>query len=146
MATSYHGSADSLRVVNNSNQNIIASVNWEPVWCTKQHVSALPLSYHELHKTRAVLCFFCQKKWLLDIVQVNFMYFTHEEAETQILHKYTVVWLQSLCFFNVLSYSVRLSQLSNNKTSTGNHSPISQLSIFLSIINTVSKIDGVLFL
>lgn len=35
--------------------------------------------------------FFCQKKWLLDIVQVNFMYFTHEEAETQILHKYTVV-------------------------------------------------------
>ena len=27
---------------------------------------------------------------------VNFMYFTYEEAEIQILHKYPVVWLQKV--------------------------------------------------
>lgn len=38
------------------------------------------------------------------MVQINVIYFTDKEAEIQILLMHTVVWLQSLCFFDILKY------------------------------------------
>ena len=52
--------------------------------------NVLPLLSHQLHKTRIFLGGVA-KKVAVQHKFVNFMYFTYEEAEIQILHKYPVV-------------------------------------------------------
>lgn len=44
-----------------------------------------------MNSTKQGAFFFGQKKWLFDMDQINYMYFTYEETETQTLPKYTVV-------------------------------------------------------